>query len=252
MKKVSVLFIQDRSGSMGERPGQWLEYLNGFKEFVNDLKSKAAEDVEYTFSLTVFDTVVDHPVKAIKLSDVDVSVLEKYPPRGGTALYDAVGTTIVDVKTDADKIICIIVTDGEENSSKEWSKDALNQLISEKLDSGIWTFTYLGTQPETWDEAQKIGISAGATVNYQASNAGATYTVAASAVNSLSASDETQSRALFASHHVSASAMRAAGMTTKRDSTTAKQRQPLTSSTQSYLAPKPSAKKPKPSKKPWR
>lgn len=211
--KVLVNFIQDRSGSMGT---VWQETLSGFKSFIEDLQSKGKTDgVDYLFSLTTFDTLVECPFIGEPIENMQSDVLVKYGPRGSTALYDAVGKTIENTAADlkgADKIICVIVTDGQENSSREWSKDALNAVIAAKLDLGNWTFTYLGTQPETWDDAQSLGIGVGAVAGYQGQNARATYGAVAGAVHAMAASPSAQSRGLFTSGHASPRTMRAAGM----------------------------------------
>lgn len=218
--KVLVNFIQDRSGSMGT---VWPETLNGFKAFVEELQKKGTEDsVEYLFSLTTFDTVVDCPFIAEPIVNVPPDTLSKHGPRGSTALYDAVGKTIENTAADsrgADKIICVIVTDGQENSSREWSKDALNQVIASKLDAGNWTFTYLGTQPETWDDATSLGIAMDAAAGVDLKKGHAMYTATSRAVHAMAASSDKQSRGLFTSRHASPSAMRGAGMTVKSGNT---------------------------------
>lgn len=212
MSKVLVNFIQDRSGSMNS---VWEETLSGFKKFVQDLQLGAKEDnIDYLFSLTTFDTEINTPIVAMPVAAVNLETLGKYGPRGMTALYDAVGMTIQNTEADshgADKIICVIVTDGHENSSREWDKDRLHAAIEGKLTLGNWTFTYLGTQPETWNDASAIGVGVGAVASYTPTRASAAYAVSANAVRSLSRSTARGSRALF-SDHVSHSVSAAAGM----------------------------------------
>lgn len=199
MKKVLVNFIQDRSGSM---QSVWAETLSGFKAFVKDLRDNAEKDgVEYLFSLTTFDTQIDTPIIAKPIAEVDDSILAKFGPRGSTALYDAVGTTLKNTEDDrhgAEKIIVVVVTDGQENSSREWSKDRLHQVVEAKLNAGDWTFTYLGTQPETWDDAGAIGVSRGSAATYMPTQAKAAYATTSHAVRSLSASMHGGSRSLLA------------------------------------------------------
>lgn len=171
-KKVLVSFIHDFSGSMGDL-GKWPEYVNGAKAFVADLKSD--KNVEYFMSLTMFDTVIETPFTARPIHEI-VDPLAGYRPRGGTALYDALGVTLqrtAAFESDFDKIIYIIVTDGAENSSRVWTKEALHTLIDAKLTAGKSTFEYLGAQPETWDDAKQIGL-VGCTVQYDAQKLGAT------------------------------------------------------------------------------
>lgn len=184
--KVLVQFIQDRSGSMA---GQWSEVLSGYKKFVEDLKKGDDVDkVEYSFSLTCFDTLIDMPIKEKPINQVTGEELVNFGPRGSTALYDAVGKTLEATKAQADKYIVVIVTDGHENSSREWSKEALHAAIDAKIKLGNWTFTYLGTQPETWDDATSIGVGVGATVTFDPQQSHQTYAYMANTLKSFASS----------------------------------------------------------------
>lgn len=215
MTKALVQFIQDRSGSMGD---VWKETLNGYRQFVKELKEKGAKDgIEYRFTLTTFDTIIDTPVRAQPIAEVSEESLMPHPPRGATALYDAVGATIqaTDESRDgAEKVVVVIVTDGHENSSREWTKERLHAAVDTKLAGGNWTFTYLGTQPETWDDALAIGIGVGSSASYVGTRATVAYAATASAVHSLCKSDERGTRSLMTSHG-DRTAMRNAGMTVR-------------------------------------
>jgi len=198
MTKVLVNFIQDRSGSM---QSVWQETLSGFRVFVNNLRQKGPQEgVEYLFSLTTFDTLVETPVIAQPIASVDPDILAKHGPRGSTALYDAVGITIQNTdehRHDAEKIIVVVVTDGHENSSREWTKDRLHSAVDAKLNAGNWTFTYLGTQPETWDDAQAFGVSRGSTGSYRPGMSVPAYAAVAGSVHRLSSSRLSSSRDLI-------------------------------------------------------
>jgi hypothetical protein len=196
MKKILLSFIQDRSGSMSD---VWEETLSGFKTYVTDMQTDQQKDqeIEYIFSLTVFDTQIDTPYLGESIAKVDGDKLKKYGPRGSTALYDAVGKTLQAIDDDKnisfEKAIVIICTDGQENSSREWSKVALHAAIDERIKRGNWTFTYLGTQPETWDDATSLGVGVGASATYTAANAGATYATMAFASANMARSAHGQS-----------------------------------------------------------
>lgn len=191
--KVLVQFIQDRSGSMLDI---WGETLNGFKVYVEDLKNAGQRDgVEYYMTLTAFDTAIDTPFVQKGIWELMGDELKAYPPRYGTALYDAVGSTLA--KTDStgfDKVICIVVTDGQENSSREWKKDTLQKAIDDKVALGNWTFTYLGTQPSTWSDASALGhnVLSNSAV-FSCAKTGDTYKVMASRTVSLSNSSKSSS-----------------------------------------------------------
>ena len=77
--RVLVNFIQDRSGSMAS---VWQETVNGFKQFIKDLKEKGDQDgVDYLLSLTVFDTLIETPLLAVSLDEVPEDALAKHGPR---------------------------------------------------------------------------------------------------------------------------------------------------------------------------
>ena len=223
MKKVLVEFIQDRSFSMkgDENFNLWLETVGGFKTFVEKLRKEGADKgIDYTFSLTTFDTLVDTPIIATPINKVDLDVLKDYGPRGSTALYDAVGTAILNIdknRNGAEKVICVIVTDGQENSSREWKKAALHTIIDERLNAGDWTFMYLGTQPETWDDAGAVGINTSSVASYTPTMARAAYTNAAAAVNRLACDSVLGSRSIMADY-LSDDELVKAGMHVRRPS----------------------------------
>lgn len=203
--RTLVHFIQDRSGSMS---ATWTENLQGFKAFVDDLRKDKKS--EYRLSLTVFDTAVDTPISPRLIGDVNPAILAEFGPRGMTALYDAVGATLElnrKYADDADKVIVIIVTDGQENSSREWTKERLHTAIDALIREGKTTFQYLGTQPETWDDASSIGITAAATYRH----AGSTYSLVSSAVRGFSTSTDSQSLNLIG-HYTSDTQRNASGV----------------------------------------
>ena len=219
MKKILISFIQDRSGSMST---VWNETLNGFKTYVKDMKADQQKDneVEYLFSLTTFDTQIDTPYLGVPIANVLGDELEYYGPRGMTALYDAVGKTLQALDDDKnitfDKAIVVIVTDGEENSSREYSKEAVHAAIDDRIKRGNWTFTYLGTQPETWDEARSLGVGVGASATYTAANAGATYATMAAASATMARSVRGQSMS-FVSDNTTPEMRCTLGMKTEDD-----------------------------------
>ena len=70
-----------------------------------------------------------------------------YSPGGGTPLYDAIGKGISKTNAqieDGDHVLVTIITDGEENSSEEWTLKMIRTMI-EKLKKQSWTFTLIGT-----------------------------------------------------------------------------------------------------------
>ncbi len=158
-----VNFILDESGSMDMvRSGT----ISGFNEYIKSLKKKAEGKI--LFNLVTFDTSMkqvyeNEPIKSVKLTK------ENYSPDGMTALYDAVVETVEKVaKNDDEKTanLVVIMTDGEENSSHMHDRDCLKEIIEKLEGRGNWTFTFLGSNQDSWDEAGKVGVSFGNTINF--------------------------------------------------------------------------------------
>ena len=90
-----------------------------------------------------------------------------YHVRGNTALLDAIGATvssIVDVPDD--RFIVITFTDGHENASREWTRDAVARLIRERKALGNWTFGFFGADIDAWAEAGGMGYDASNTDSF--------------------------------------------------------------------------------------
>ena len=162
--KTLINYIIDESGSMWEIAGQ---VRSGFNEYIEELRKTT--DGEVAVTLTKFSTFETTPYVATPLAEVPRLDENGYNPSGSTALYDAVANTIkrVDAQVDSDtKVITVIMTDGEENSSRENNQQTVSALIAEKQKQGNWTFVFLGSDQDAWDAAQRIGISRGNTVSY--------------------------------------------------------------------------------------
>src|SRR5262249_51410575 len=97
-------------------------------------------------------------------------------------------------------------------------------IVDGKLKLGNWTFLYLGTQPETWDDAGAIGLGAGSISTYQSARAGEAYAFTSAALHRLARSVKLGSRTLFQDHAKVADAA-AAGMKVNPDAASAKPRQ---------------------------
>jgi hypothetical protein len=177
-QKTIVNFILDESGSMQSVKDST---VSGFNEYISTLKKDKKSD--YEFTLTLFNTVTRQPI--LKKAIGEVGKLD-FSPDGMTALYDAVCTTIKGVKEKKNqKVITVIMTDGEENSSKEYSEKDMKALIKEREGKGNWTFVYLGANQDSYKVAQKYGISTMNVSNYNATGAGVSATMRSVASNTV-------------------------------------------------------------------
>ena len=155
---ILINFVLDKSGSMGSLQGPTIEGVNAFIAGQRQGQGRAL------MSLTLFDTSFD--VRFVGLDIREVPALgsreNRYQPQGGTALYDAVVTTIRGAEAwlanhpdFAGDVVTVIQTDGEENSSTIASLDDVNALITEKTALG-WEFIFQGTGQSAWTEAAKF------------------------------------------------------------------------------------------------
>lgn len=169
-KNVEIIFILDKSGSMDAVKQAT---ISGFNEYVDSLRKD--KNVSYTMSLTLFDTEKEHRYKNTPLAEVSALTEKSYRPDGNTALYDAAVSTIdyahknMDKKT---KTLCVIMTDGEENSSREYDDKDLKRKIKELEETGYWTFVFLGANQDSYLVGQKFGLSKGNIANFNATSRG--------------------------------------------------------------------------------
>ena len=163
---TEVIIVLDRSGSMSIIKK---DMEGGLDQFFEDQKK---EPGRCSVTLTQFDTEYEIVYSGKDLKDVPKAELT---PRGGTALLDAVGRTIhevgkrlkdIDEKDRPGRIIFLIITDGQENSSKEFGKAQIKELITEQTEKYSWCFVYIGANQDSFAEAGRLGIAIA--VNFKA------------------------------------------------------------------------------------
>lgn len=206
-----VNFVLDKSGSMGRSAS---DTIGGFNTYINQLKKDKKS--EYLFSLTLFDTSFEKRHVAVKLADVPELTDRTYTPRGNTALHDAIGTTVaaVEAKTEKyDKVLTVILTDGEENSSHEYRLGDVQALIKRKEAEGNWTFVFLGAGLAAFRSGDLMGIRTANTVAYNPQDVRGVYSNMAAATMSFSGGRGQSTSDI--TREVPKRAMRAAGMSVR-------------------------------------
>lgn len=166
-----VLMIVDMSGSMAPLAA---DVRGGFNTYVQDLQGQPGK---YRLTACLFDTEFISLCTDAELTAVPTLTEKNYMPRAGTALLDAVGVTVTGFEsrvtlTDADRVLVVIQTDGEENSSQEWHWAAIQKLIKDREATGRWSFVYLGAGADTWMQASRMGVAAANYVNTSHSRVG--------------------------------------------------------------------------------
>lgn len=180
MKKgfCKVVFIVDASGSMRHLRNDVIGSLNAF---VDDQKKVEGvchlTHVQFNTSYTVIDDSVD-------IRDYRTLTQLDYNPDGGTALNDAIAKTVVDVgiqlaamreEDRPEKVIIVIQTDGEENSSREYRDvNVIKEMIKEQQEKYSWEFVFLGTNIDAVQTAVDFGIKGCNAMFYDNSALGAT------------------------------------------------------------------------------
>lgn len=181
-RKAFIAFVVDESGSMGA--GREAT-MRGMNEQIQMIKSqfKDSKDVEPIVTAVKFNQVVTPLFVNKTLDDLIEFTEATYQPNGMTAMYDAVGYVLNQLElaegiNDEDTtVLVVVVSDGEENSSREHNSQGIADRIKAFNETKRWTVTYLGANQDLTVVSQKTNIHAGNTMSFDSSN-NATYSVA--------------------------------------------------------------------------
>lgn len=154
-----IVVLLDRSGSMAACRQ---DTEGGFNSFVAEQKKAPGECV---MTLVQFDDGgIDAVHEAKPIAGVPPLKLE---PRGNTPLLDAMGTTIrktgerLAATAEAnrpERVLFVVITDGQENASHEFSKEAVRRMVEEQTNKWKWEFAYIGANVDAFGEAGRLGI----------------------------------------------------------------------------------------------
>lgn len=169
---VIIAFLLDETGSMGTVRDAT---ISGFNEYVDTVKSKHPDAL---LSLRLFSTEkYDKLTELTPLPVVPRLSHDNYQPSGGTPLYDCVARLIRETEAataplkPVPEVLFVIMTDGEENSSREFNRERIFKLISQKTELG-WTFVFLGANQDAWAVGESIGVGRASSMTYDASAVG--------------------------------------------------------------------------------
>lgn len=149
--------------------------IDGFNETVQTIRDaqRRYEEQEHVVLLVVFNTSkIDTVYERVPVSNVKELTDESYNPDCGTPLYDAMGSALNSLRPYVekdDRVLVTIITDGYENSSKEYSGAAIKALVDELKGKG-WIFTYIGANQNVEKVAAQISIKN--VVNFAATGVG--------------------------------------------------------------------------------
>ena len=177
MKKglTELVFILDKSGSMG---GLETDTIGGY----NAMLAKQQEvEGECHITTVLFDNNYELLYDRIDIKAVSPISEKEYQVGGSTALLDAIGRTIHKIGNAqkhtaddyrAEKVMFVIITDGEENSSREYSAEKIKAQIERQKEKYGWEFVFLGANIDAIETAGRFGISADRAQNYHSDSEG--------------------------------------------------------------------------------
>jgi len=170
MKKglTNVVFILDRSGSM---QGIWGDAEGAYKQFLADQRKIPGEML---MTLVLFDDKYEIVQDMVPLKDAH-ELRPEDGPRGSTALVDAccrtidhIGQKLAAMPEDErpEVTVVAIMTDGQENASREFKSDDLKQRVQHQTDAYQWRFLFLGANQDSFATAHDYGIHTKGVMNF--------------------------------------------------------------------------------------
>ncbi|MBR4598811.1 MAG: VWA domain-containing protein [Treponema sp.] len=177
MKKglTEIVFILDKSGSMG---GLEADTIGGYNSFLEKQKKVEGEAYVSTVLFSDYSSVIHDRVPIEK---VEPMTEKEYSVGGSTALLDAIGGAIHHIgnvhkyareEDRPEHTIFVITTDGQENSSNEYSYEKLKKMITRQQEKYGWEFIFLGANMDAIGEAGRLGIRADRAVRYECDKEG--------------------------------------------------------------------------------
>ncbi len=175
MKKTEIVFILDKSGSMSGLEEDTIGGYNGM------LKRQQKLEGDLIVTTVLFDDNYEIIHDRTNIKEIKPLTEQEYFVGGTTALLDAVGRAIVktinankNIKLEfqADKVMFVIITDGMENASLEYSYDKIKNMIEKQKTEHNWEFIFLGANIDSISTASKFGIDEDRSANYNADSEG--------------------------------------------------------------------------------
>lgn len=186
---IHVAFIIDESGSMYSSTN---DVVGGFNQMIEEQKKE--NDGQCSISLFTFNNRVKEVYLGKDVNDINGI---NYSPNGCTAMNDGIGSAIdkigqwlnnMDDAERPSKNIIVIMTDGEENASQEYSLEKVKEMIKHQENKYNWTFIYMGTDLTNLKDANSLGIKLRSVSSRKEFSTN--YTIVNSALSSLRKNDK--------------------------------------------------------------
>jgi len=185
-KYTEIVLVLDRSGSMQVVKMDTIGGLNAF------LAEQRKVDGKATLTLAQFDDEYELVYKGMDIQDVPDFTEESFVPRGLTALLDAVGKTVNELysrlksmkkKDRPEQVVFVIMTDGGENASKKYTREAIFTVVRTMETEEDWQFIFLGANQDAIQAGGSLGISAKMSSNYSTGATAETFHMASTKIS---------------------------------------------------------------------
>lgn len=181
-KTTYYQFILDASGSMSNCRHETLQNLNLHLKTIQNLQIEFPEQI-FKVSLTLFNTRLSQKWQYKSPLDIQPLPLNDYNTEGSTALLDAIGTQIHEIQhrfgeqmeSNEATVVMVILTDGEENSSRFYDFPFISKTIKKLEITGKWTFTFLGTDIDAFHVGEMLSIKRENTMQFDKREMGRTF-----------------------------------------------------------------------------
>jgi len=171
MKQVTrTAIVLDRSGSMQSMRE---EAIGAFNDQLKVIQDEEEEGSRNFVSLITFATFVDTPhFENAPAAQIPALTEDRYTPSGGTAMLDAVGQAVdlLEASSDAEdentSFLVVVVSDGQENSSREWNWKTTAERLQKLQETERWTFVYLGANQDLTEVSKNMHIPVSNTMSF--------------------------------------------------------------------------------------
>ena len=174
-ERTELVLILDKSGSMA---GLESDTIGGFNSMLEKQKKASGE---CNITTVLFDHNYELLHDRIDIRGVSKLTQEDYTVGGSTALIDAIGKTIFKINNvqkntakefKAEKVLFVIITDGDENASRDCNAEDVKRLIQEQKEKYGWEFIFLGANIDAVSTASSLGIGPNLSAEYLADSEG--------------------------------------------------------------------------------
>lgn len=158
MDKTLVAFVLDETGSMGHIADDTIGGVNTYFETLKKETPEALVSLMEFSDMSASEPTFRSVCSGVKVTDVPELTDENYRPRGNTPLLDAIGKAITETeKIEADRYLLVIMTDGYENASKEWTYEGVRKKMKKIEKTDKWTIVFLGSTRESLEQFTRMG-----------------------------------------------------------------------------------------------